>query len=248
MPRSFNKTLLFINSIFVLAATAVLAAQDTSATLSGEVRDITGASIPATNVELKLQDPPATIFSVRTDNEGKFRFGVLPPGTYTLKLAPPGFSLLTVKSIQVARGEQKRLLPLRLDVSISACGGGVIDYFQLLPTAQRVGNLGGRVLREQKHYPGPAIAQATVELLCDVRDICAKTKTDSNGEFIFFNLPARDNLTIRITHPGFYLLTEPGYEVRAGFESTYGPITLERCPNGNCDPKLRPKRPLVVCE
>jgi hypothetical protein len=36
--------------------------------------------------------------------------------------------------------------------------------------------------------------------------------------------------------------------VREAFEQTYQPLQLEHCPKGNCDPKLRPKRPLIVCE
>src|SRR3984885_6455070 len=205
-PRRLRRLLLLINAIV-----ALLAAQDTSATVSGEVRDITRAAIAATNAELKLQDPPGTIFSVRTDNEGSFRFSGLPPGTYTLKLAQPGFKWLTLKSIQVARGEQKTLPLRRLDVSMNACGRAFIDYFQLLSTEQRVGNLRGHVLHEHKHYPGPAIAHAVVKLLCDDGKVCGETKTDVNGEFVFFDLPARDNyFAIRVTHPGFYPQEESG--------------------------------------
>jgi len=39
-----------------------------------------------------------------------------------------------------------------------------------------------------------------------------------------------------------------GYFVNAGWESLYGPVRLERCRNGNCDPKLRPKPPIAHCE
>jgi hypothetical protein len=245
--RSFNKTLSFINFIFVLAATGVLAAQDTSSTVSGEIRDIAGASIPVTNVELKLQDSPGTVFSVRADQEGKFRFSVLPPGMYTLTLKQPGFNTMTVKSIRLAEGEQKTLPLLRLDVGF--CGGlPSPNFLELIPGEQHVGNLRGHILREQKHYPGPPIAHAIVTLLCRDGKVCGETKTDVNGEFLFFNLPAGDDFTIRVTHPGFYLLDDMNYVVRAGFESTFWPISLEHCPNGNCDPRLRPKKPLGLCE
>ncbi len=44
---------------------------------------------------------------------------------------------------------------------------------------------------------------------------------------------------------GFYPENATGYEytVNAGWESVYAPKLLEKCPNGNCDPKLRPQRP-----
>jgi hypothetical protein len=41
---------------------------------------------------------------------------------------------------------------------------------------------------------------------------------------------------------GFYAenATEYEYTVNAGWESVYGSKFLQQCPNGNCDPKLRP--------
>jgi hypothetical protein len=92
------------------------------------------------------------------------------------------------------------------------------------------------VVRDEAH----PIARATVRLLCKDRKICGETKTDSNGEFIFFNLPAREDITIRVMHPSFYLWEGAGYEVRAEFHSTYRPIIL--------DSRLRPRPAVVVCE
>ncbi len=44
---------------------------------------------------------------------------------------------------------------------------------------------------------------------------------------------------------GFYPENATGYEytVNAGWESVYAPKQMEKCSNGNCDPKLRLKRP-----
>jgi hypothetical protein len=49
---------------------------------------------------------------------------------------------------------------------------------------------------------------------------------------------------------GFYPdnATRYEYSVIAGWKSVYSSVRLERCPNGNCDPKLRPKRPVQYCE
>jgi len=243
MPRSFNKTLLFINSIFVLAAAAILAAQDTSATLSGEVRDITGAVIPATNAELRSDDAPGTILSVRTDRAGKFRFAVLTKGTYTLRLTQQGFRITTLKSIHVATGEEKVLPPLRLDIE-RPCGFPLaVQYLQLAPRERSIGILSGRVVRDDVR----PVDAATIKLLCADK-ICGETKTDSNGEFILFNLPPGAYYTLDVAHPGFYPWKWMGFEVQAGYDAAYGPIALEQCPNGNCDPRLRPERPLALCE
>jgi len=50
----------------------------------GVVRDPGDSVVLRANAELRLQDAPRTIFSLRTDDEGKFKFTVLPPGTFTL--------------------------------------------------------------------------------------------------------------------------------------------------------------------
>ncbi len=237
MLRSFNKALLFINLIFALVGAAVLAAQDTSATVSGEVSPF------ESDVQLTLQTPPRTIFSVRTENQGKFKLSVLPAGTYTLKAALRGCPTLTLKSIQVGSGEQKHLPPLHFEACHSGCGAPAPQFFELLPTQQHVGNLSGRVMRDERR----PIARATVKLLCGDK-LCGQTKTSADGEFTFFNISPGDDYAIRVTHPGFYPLQAGDYEVQAGFDQTYGSTTLEHCPNGNCDPRLRPKRPLINCE
>jgi Carboxypeptidase regulatory-like domain len=220
-----------------IVGAAQLAAQDTTASLRGEVFARDNGVIPGVDAELRLEDPPQTRFSVRTDYDGKFKFALLPAGTYTLTLARRGFRTLTLKSIRLADEEQKIVPSLRFDVSGSCgAGGPILGYIEQLPTEQHVGNLNGRVERDQTH----PIARATVKLLCDERKICGETKTDSHGEFIFFNLPPRDDITIRVTHPGFYPGEVTGYRVRDGFNSTYSPIIL--------DSRLRPKPPVAVCE
>jgi hypothetical protein len=219
-----------------MVGAALLVAQDTTASLGGEARAWGDSVIPGVDAELRLEDPPRTRFSMRTDDDGKFKFTMLPAGVYTLTLTERGFQPLTLKSIRVASGEQKILPTLRLDVAGSCGAGGVLEYLEQLPAEQHVGNLSGRVVRDEAH----PIAGATVRLLCNNRKICGETKTDSNGEFIFFNLPAREDITIRVTHPGFYLWEGTGYEVRAEFHSTYRPIIL--------DSRLRARPPVVVCE
>ncbi len=235
MPRSFNKTLLFIKSIVVLATAGVLGAQDTSATVSGQVRDITSAVIPWTDAELTLEDPPYTRFTVRTDNEGRFKFTVLPPGTYTLKLSQQGFSSLTVKAIGLANAEQKGLPPLRLNIGF--CGGPPVpEFLELRRTEHSGGNLSGLVLRDENH----AIARATVTLICASGKVCGATKTDANGGFLFFYVSPRDDYVIRVTHPGYYASGGAGYQVQTGYDATYRPLMM--------DSRLRPKPPLSLCE
>jgi hypothetical protein len=236
-PRSFNKTLSFINFIFALAATAVLMAQDTSATVSGTVRNPGFGIDPPIDAELDLLGAPHTLFTVQADDYGNFKFSVLPPGRYTLTLTRFGHGLgrLKVEGIRVGNGEEIHLPPLRLHPA-GSLGPPAPKFIELRPSQQSVGNLIGLVIRSE-HHP---IARATVKLLCDDK-ICGETKSGANGEFVFFNLLPRNDYRIRVKHAGFYPVEESDFEVKAGFDSTYWPIPLERCPNGDCDPRLRSK-------
>jgi hypothetical protein len=192
--RNFRNSLVRICLILALGGAAILAAQDTSATLSGDVRQARATVLPPIDVALKLDEPPYTLFSTQTDDEGAFKFAMLPAGTY------------------------------------------FVAILELLPTKYHVGNLSGLVERDEAH----PIAHATVQLFCDGDKVCGKTKTDSKGQFAFFNLPPRDKITIYVTHPNYYPFEAPDYEIRGGFNSVYAPITL--------DSRQRPKPPLVVCE
>jgi hypothetical protein len=223
MPRGLDKTLLSINPVFVLAAMAVLSAEETSATVSGEVRDWHDALVPNLDAELRLQTPPHTIFSVRTGDDGKFKFTVLPAGTYTLTLTYRGFRTLRLKSIRVGSGEHKVLPPLRLDVSPSDGGGPpLLDHLEPAPS-ERAGNLSGRVENKSERL----VSHAKVQLFCDEKS-CGETNTAANGEFIFFNLSPGDDYEIRVTCPGYYPWQRDDYEIQAGYDATYGPIVLRR--------------------
>jgi hypothetical protein len=85
-----------------IVGATLLAAQDTTVSLRGEALDRGDRVIQGVDAELRLEDPPQTRFSVRTDDDGKFKFTLLPAGTYTLTLTERRFRTLTLKSIQVA--------------------------------------------------------------------------------------------------------------------------------------------------
>jgi hypothetical protein len=217
---------LFIKLIFALAVAGVLAAQDTSASVSGEIYDTTGTSIGFGEAELRLQPSPHTLFSVRMNHDGQFRFAVLPEGEYALTVSITGFKTLRVKSIGVVSGEQKILPPLHMDVAPTDLPWLPIPEFALRVTDRKFGNLSGHV-KDSLERP---ISRAVVKLSCDER-VCGETKTDANGNFIFFNLAPRDDYAFRISHPGFRTLEGADYtafEVLAGYDANYRTIVLPR--------------------
>ena len=92
--------------VLVLLAIAIalpsLALAQTKASLSGIVRDTSGAILPGVTVEASS---PALIEKVRTavsDGTGQYRIIDLDPGTYQVTFALPGFTKVVREGVQIA--------------------------------------------------------------------------------------------------------------------------------------------------
>src|SRR5690349_4177941 len=88
-----------VASLVVLLVTpAIVRAQ---ASIAGQVKDASGAVLPGVTVEASS---PALIENVRTvvtGGTGQYRLELLPPGTYTVTFALPGFSTVKREGIQL---------------------------------------------------------------------------------------------------------------------------------------------------
>src|SRR5688500_9214027 len=85
------------------------------ATLTGTVRDTSGAVLPGVTVEASS---PALIEKVRaavTDDTGQFRIVDLRPGTYTLTTTLPGFVTVRREAIELS-GSQTLTIPIEMKV------------------------------------------------------------------------------------------------------------------------------------
>jgi hypothetical protein len=227
----------------LLAAPSV--AQEDTASLAGKAVDITGAGVSGTVADLRSEQSPPQKYRAVADDSRVYRFPAITGGVYTAELQQPGFQSLIVKHIKVSGGERKVMPTIRIDVGVGCSPHAVVEYLRL---EKRQGSLAGtiKVDRGPLHNDGALIGSAKVDLICGKGTVCGATTTNAKGEFAFQNL-SPGNYAIRTNHAGFYPLAEPGYEVRAGLESTYFPLYLERCPLGNCDPRLPPKRPPARC-
>lgn len=87
----------------LLSAAAVLAApmlaQDISGSISGTVRDASGASIPNATVVLTNNDRGQVLRTVKTSNSGSYTATALPLGSYTVKVSASGFNEQTLTNI-----------------------------------------------------------------------------------------------------------------------------------------------------
>ncbi len=209
-------------------------AQEATASLTGTVVDETGAYIAHAALAL---DSGANKYQVHADETGVYKFSNLPVGEYTLKVQMPGFRTRTVKSIVLSAGEPRRVPNITLD--IGDCGHLLTPDLVLLPGVL-FGALSGSV--------DPPAKGVEVTLVCRTFSACSSTRTDSNGHFSFETLPA-GLYGLNFRRDGFYPENATGYEytVNAGWESGYAPKLLEKCSDGNCDPKLRRQR-LQLCE
>jgi carboxypeptidase family protein len=91
-------------TILLFAGTALSQAQMSSGNIKGTATDSTGAvvagaAVVLTNIDTGIERTETT------DAVGSFRFLVLPPGSYELKLSLAGFAMLTRRSIPVTVGQ-----------------------------------------------------------------------------------------------------------------------------------------------
>ena len=103
--RSFQIHLLQVSvAILVAAGSAFSQAQMSSGNLKGTITDptgavIAGAAVILTNIDTGIERTGTT------DGMGEFRFFVLPPGSYELKITSAGFGTLTRRPVQVTIGQ-----------------------------------------------------------------------------------------------------------------------------------------------
>ena len=93
LPRAFC----FVFCLLMLPAIA-----SAQATVSGTVRDTSGAVLPGVTVEAAS---PVLIEKVRTaasDGTGQYRIADLPPGEYTLTFTLSGFNTVKRQGVQVS--------------------------------------------------------------------------------------------------------------------------------------------------
>jgi Carboxypeptidase regulatory-like domain len=104
----------------VLFTVAVLthstfAQQITTGTIQGTVTDATGASLPGVTIEARNVDTNLTR-TVATENDGRYVFLQLPPGTYKVTFSLPGFASYVQENVVLTVG-QAITLPIAMKVS-----------------------------------------------------------------------------------------------------------------------------------
>ena len=90
--------ILIVSAWFVVLPAAAFA----QASITGTVRDTSGAVMPGVTVEATSPDLTEKVRTVVTDGSGQYRIITLPPGTYTVTFTLPGFSTVRREGIELA--------------------------------------------------------------------------------------------------------------------------------------------------
>src|SRR4029079_6593066 len=83
------------------AATPLLAQAVQTSSLTGTVKDSTGAVLPGVTVNVSSPQQVGGVQTSVTDSQGVYRFSALRPGTYTMEVTLAGFKTVKQTDIQL---------------------------------------------------------------------------------------------------------------------------------------------------
>ena len=130
MNRDIRKAAAFL-FVFLLA-TGALFAQGASGSITGTLKDASGAMIPNSSVTARSVDSGRD-WQTRTNESGIYNLPALPPGRYTVTVEVPGFKRLVTNPITLEVNQTARI-DLTLEVGTVAETVEVKDLAPLLQT------------------------------------------------------------------------------------------------------------------
>ncbi|MDQ2946851.1 MAG: carboxypeptidase-like regulatory domain-containing protein, partial [Acidobacteriota bacterium] len=92
--RSLTRT----SPVCVLFLLSAAAQSIPTTTLSGTIADATGAAVPQASLEL-VNAATNVLKRATSDQQGRFLFSLIPPGSYQLSVTASGFAPFTQKGI-----------------------------------------------------------------------------------------------------------------------------------------------------
>ena len=95
-------------ALFVVLCSGISFAQDTTATILGNVTDSTGAAVPKADVTVtNVETNVAT--ALQTNETGTYTAPQLNPGTYSVTIKMMGFRTASIPNLAIAAGDRRRV-------------------------------------------------------------------------------------------------------------------------------------------
>src|SRR6266404_1257752 len=110
-----GKNVTFVTLAVLVCAAVTGSAQSVQGVVTGNVYDATGAVVPKASLTL-TNDGTSITQTESTGPDGGFRFGLVPPGTYTLSVKVSGFNEKQIKGIIV---EASRTVPVNVTLAVA---------------------------------------------------------------------------------------------------------------------------------
>jgi hypothetical protein len=130
-----------------------------NATLTGVVTDRTGAVIPNATV-IAANAVTAQSITAKTDGAGRYGFGNLKPGVYTVTARSPGFSTQTLTGIEMA-DSQAVVRNIALDIGAATQTVTVQAENSSIQTEST--NLNAQIVDQEAANVHPAVFELTTE-------------------------------------------------------------------------------------
>ncbi len=105
--------------ILALALATMTAAQTTSGSIAGNINDSNNAAISGATVKISDAGKGFTL-AATTDNEGRFVFPTVPPGTYTMTVEAAGFKKLERTGLLLVANDKLTLGDIALNVGTAS--------------------------------------------------------------------------------------------------------------------------------
>ena len=130
MFSNHHRLVIVITIASLLAFSAAVSGQTITGSIAGIVTDLNGAVVPGAVVSL-ASDTTAEKRTATTDNEGRFTFSTLQPGTYSLKVERENFQTLERKGVVLSANEKlaigdMKLQPGQVTETVSVTSEGAI--------------------------------------------------------------------------------------------------------------------------
>ena len=115
LSRSIEKFRRCVVAVAALLFLTVVAQAQTTASLSGTVKDVTGALVAGSRIELTNEESKAQ-WHAKSNGEGFFNFAAIMPATYSLTIIHPGFESWVVTGIVIHPGDSLTVPKITLKV------------------------------------------------------------------------------------------------------------------------------------